>query len=108
MGWDRRGPLPGAVSAPAAERACSWRRVADGEPGRRAAVARCLSRTPPSCGLPGRGTYVDAVERAISAAGHVIVDMADFAASEQAPAQLCVEKVQSADVYVGCGQRRLC
>jgi tetratricopeptide (TPR) repeat protein len=50
---------------------------------------------------PEHGTYVDAVERAISAAGHVIVDMADFAATDEAPSQLCVEKVKSADVYVG-------
>ena len=45
----------------------------------------CSSRTPPSCGTSRRGTsYVAAVERAISAAGHVIVDMADFPAADQA------------------------
>ncbi len=42
-----------------------------------------------------------AVERAIAAAGHVIVDMADFAAADEAPAQLCTEKVRGCDVYVG-------
>ena len=42
-----------------------------------------------------------AVERAISAAGHVVVDMADFAAADQAPAQLCAEKVRGCEVYVG-------
>jgi hypothetical protein len=41
------------------------------------------------------------VERAISAAGHVIVDMADFAAADQPSAQLCVERVCGCDVYVG-------
>ena len=42
-----------------------------------------------------------AVERAISAAGHVIVDMADFAAADQAPARVCAERVRGCDVYVG-------
>jgi tetratricopeptide (TPR) repeat protein len=41
------------------------------------------------------------VERAISAAGHVIVDMADFPAADRPPAQVCVERVQRSDVYVG-------
>src|SRR5664280_2869677 len=50
---------------------------------------------------PDDGSYIAAVERAVSAAGHVIVDMADFAAADQAPAQLCVEKVTGCDVYVG-------
>ena len=49
-----------------------------------------------------RGTsYVAEVERAISAAGHVVVDMRDFPAADQAPAELCVERVRSCDVYVG-------
>ena len=42
-----------------------------------------------------------AVERAISAAGHVIVDMVDFPASDQPAAELCEERVRSCDVYVG-------
>jgi hypothetical protein len=44
---------------------------------------------------------VDAAERAVSAAGHVIVDMADFPAADQAPAQLCADRVRGCDVYVG-------
>jgi len=44
---------------------------------------------------------VAAVERAISAAGHVIVDMADFAAADQAPARVCAERVRGCEVYVG-------
>ena len=49
-----------------------------------------------------RGTsYVAAVERVISAAGHVIVDMADFPAADRAPAQMCAERVRGCDVYVG-------
>ncbi len=45
-------------------------------------------------------SYVEAAERAVSAAGHVIVDMADFAAASQAPAQLCAERVRGCDVYM--------
>jgi len=41
------------------------------------------------------------VERAISAAGHVIVDMADFPAADRPPAQVCVERVRGCEVYVG-------
>jgi hypothetical protein len=44
---------------------------------------------------------VAAVERAISAAGHVIVDMADFGAADLAPAELCRERVRGCQVYVG-------
>jgi tetratricopeptide (TPR) repeat protein len=51
--------------------------------------------------FPKGTSYVAAVERAISAAGHVIVDMADYAAADQAPAQLCAELVQECDVYLG-------
>ena len=40
-------------------------------------------------------------ERAISAAGHVIVDMADFPAADHPAAQLCAERVRGCDVYVG-------
>ena len=42
-----------------------------------------------------------AVERAISAAGHIIVEMADFPAADQPPAQLCRDLVRGCDVYVG-------
>ena len=50
---------------------------------------------------PRAGSYVAAVERAISACGHVIVDMADFPAADQPPAELCAERVRECDVYVG-------
>ena len=40
-------------------------------------------------------------ERAVSAARHVIVDMADFPAADQSAAQVCVERVRGCDVYVG-------
>ena len=42
-----------------------------------------------------------AAERAISAAGHAVVDMAGFPASAQTPAQVCAERVRGCDVYVG-------
>lgn len=51
--------------------------------------------------FPKGNSYVTAVERAISAAGHVIVDMKDFPAASQSPAQLCAERVRGCDVYVG-------
>jgi hypothetical protein len=44
---------------------------------------------------------VDLVERAVSAAGHAIVDMADFAAEDSRPARVCVEQVNRSDVYLG-------
>jgi hypothetical protein len=49
----------------------------------------------------GGKSYVAAVERAISAAGHVIVDMADFPAADQVAAELCAGRVRGCDVYVG-------
>jgi tetratricopeptide (TPR) repeat protein len=45
-------------------------------------------------------SYVAAVEQAIAAAGHVTVDMADFAGG-QAPAQACAERVRGCEVYIG-------
>jgi Domain of unknown function (DUF4062) len=51
--------------------------------------------------FPKGYSYMTAVERAISAAGHVIVDMKDFPASTQPPAELCAERVRGCDVYVG-------
>src|SRR4051794_41794168 len=50
---------------------------------------------------PADGSYVAAVERAISAAGHVVVDMADFPAADQPAAQVCADRVRGCDVYVG-------
>ena len=50
---------------------------------------------------PRAGSYVAAVERAISACGHVIVDMKDFPSADKTPAQLCAERVRECDVYVG-------
>jgi tetratricopeptide (TPR) repeat protein len=50
---------------------------------------------------PPGNSYVGAAERAVSACGHVIVDMADFPAADQLPAQLCIDRVRECDVYVG-------
>jgi tetratricopeptide (TPR) repeat protein len=60
-----------------------------------------ISHTSELRDFPAGGSYIAAAERAISAAGHVIVDMADFPAADQAPAQLCAERVRGCDVYVG-------
>ena len=51
--------------------------------------------------FPPENSYVAAAERAISAAGHVIVDMADFPAADQPPARLCMDRVRGCEVYVG-------
>jgi hypothetical protein len=51
--------------------------------------------------FPPGTSYVAAVERAISACGHVIVDMADFPAADLPAAELCRERVRSCDIYVG-------
>ena len=51
--------------------------------------------------FPRGGSYIAEVERAVSAAGHVIVDMADFPAIDLAPAHLCIDRVQSCEVYLG-------
>ena len=51
--------------------------------------------------FPRGASYVAAAERAVSAAGHVIVDMADFPAADQPAAQLCADRVHGCDVYVG-------
>src|SRR6266516_2145412 len=51
--------------------------------------------------FPEGRSYVATVERAISAAGHVIVDMADFPAADQPAAQLCADRVRGCDVYLG-------
>jgi len=60
-----------------------------------------ISHTSELRNFPKGKSYVAAVERAISAAGHVIVDMADFAAADQAPARVCAGRVRGCDVYVG-------
>ena len=60
-----------------------------------------ISHTSELRDFPARKSYVAAVERAISAAGHVVVDMADFPSIDQAPAELCMERVRGCDVYVG-------
>ena len=51
--------------------------------------------------FPPGNSYVAAAERAISAEGHVIVDMADFPAADQPAARLCMDRVRGCQVYVG-------
>ena len=60
-----------------------------------------ISHTSELRDFPKEASYVAAAERAIAAAGHVIVDMRDFPAANQAPADLCAERVRGCDVYVG-------
>jgi hypothetical protein len=49
----------------------------------------------------GGKSYIAETERAISAAGHAAVDMADFPAADQPAAELCADRVRGCDVYVG-------
>lgn len=51
--------------------------------------------------FPAGRSYVAAVERAVSACGHVIVDMADFPATDHPAADLCRKRVRGCQVYVG-------
>jgi hypothetical protein len=51
--------------------------------------------------FPHGRSYVAAVERAVTACGHVIVDMADFPAADLPSARLCTDRVASCDVYIG-------
>ena len=59
-----------------------------------------LSHTSELREFPRGMSYVAAAEQAVSAAGHVIVDMADFPAADQPAAQLCAERVRGCDLYV--------
>jgi hypothetical protein len=60
-----------------------------------------LSHTSELRNFPEKGSYMAEAERAVSAAGHVIVDMANFPAANQPAAQECAERVRGCDVYVG-------
>jgi hypothetical protein len=60
-----------------------------------------LSHTSELREFPSGGSYIAKAERGVIAAGHAIVDMADFAAIDQAPASVCIAKVKASDVYIG-------
>jgi hypothetical protein len=60
-----------------------------------------LSHTSELRQYPQAGSYIAKAERAVSAAGHALVDMADFAAIDQAPAAVCEQRVRDCDVLVG-------
>jgi hypothetical protein len=60
-----------------------------------------ISQTAELRDFPAGRSYVAAVERAISATGHVIVDMADFPDADPPTAQVCMDRVRACDVYVG-------
>jgi tetratricopeptide (TPR) repeat protein len=50
--------------------------------------------------FPATQSYVAAVKAAISATGHVVVDMAECGPIDTAPAATCVEMVRGCDVFV--------
>src|SRR5215213_6276517 len=60
-----------------------------------------ISHTAELRNFPAKSSYVAEVERAVTATGHVVVDMRDFPAADQPAAQMCVERVRGCDVYVG-------
>src|SRR4029453_10953133 len=60
-----------------------------------------ISHTSELRDFPRGRSYVSEVERAITAAGHVVADMADFPAADQPPVRLCEERGRGGDVYVG-------
>ena len=76
--------------------------TATGSPPRKPGPWRVfLSHTSELREFPSGGSYIAKAERAVSAAGHAIVDMADFAAIDQAPAAVCEQRVRNCDVLVG-------
>src|ERR1700722_13238203 len=76
--------------------------VVDGEAHRAGARWRVfVSHTSELREFPRGRSYVAAVERAVTACGHVIVDMADFPAADRPSARLCTDRVASCDVYIG-------
>ena len=60
-----------------------------------------LSHTSELRNFPEKGSYVAEAEQAISAAGHVVVEMTGFPAADQSAEQLCAERVRGCQVYVG-------
>jgi hypothetical protein len=60
-----------------------------------------LSHTSEFRNFPSGRSYLEAVESSMSAAGHVIVDMREFAASDAAPARVCQAKVRGCQLYLG-------
>jgi hypothetical protein len=73
-----------------------------GSPGAGARWRVFVSHTSELRNFPAGGkSYIAEAERAIAAAGHVSVDMANFPAADQPAAELCADRVRGCDVYVG-------
>jgi hypothetical protein len=90
---------PAGAFAGEAERGAG---TASNGPGDAAPWRVFLSHTSELRSFPAGGkSYVGEAERAVSAAGYVIADMADFPADGRPAAQVCEERVRGCDVYVG-------
>jgi hypothetical protein len=61
----------------------------------------CLSRTSDLRAYPSDVSYAAAAERAVSLAGHAVLDMDYLPACPVDPAEHCVRMVEGADVYAG-------
>jgi hypothetical protein len=60
-----------------------------------------LSHTSELREYPRGNSYIHCAERAVSAAGHAVRDMADFPAADETPASVCEQRVNESDVYLG-------
>lgn len=60
-----------------------------------------LSHTDELGAHPRPRSYVAAAEAAVAARGHAVVDMGQFTAGSESPADYCAARVRRSDVYVG-------
>jgi hypothetical protein len=62
-----------------------------------------ISHTSELASFPAGRSFVAAARDGVRGAGHIAVEMADFPAAEEPPAELCRAKVAGSDVVSGPG-----